>query len=84
MNNEPTPIWEAKDEAERVGALDVLYDMATGYVLSELREEYPDEYQQIVQRPRYRSMLVNKVRCAIDTLLHGLVEAYGADESDEE
>lgn len=84
MEPKQTTNWEARNEQEIINALDVLYEMATGYVLSELRDQAPDVYAGLTARSRTKNQLANNVRYSIDCMLEELVKEYTSGPEDEE
>ena len=69
--------WVARNEEDKMAGLEVLYEMAIGYVLSELRDEHSDRYEQLANHTRRRSQLINNVRYSVDIMLTELLEEYG-------
>ncbi|GAB4017716.1 hypothetical protein GCM10028808_49940 [Spirosoma migulaei] len=76
MKDNLISIWEAGNEAEMLNALDVIYEMATGYVLAELRDENPDVYEKLTSQTRYKSQLINNVRFSVDSMLTEVIKEY--------
>lgn len=77
MKDNSISIWEAGNEVEMSNALDVLYEMAVGYVLGELRDEHPASYEKLTLRNRSMTKLINNVRYSIDITLAEVIDAYG-------
>jgi hypothetical protein len=84
MEDKSISIWEARNEAEKVNALEVLYEMATGYVLGELRDEQPENYNKLLSQSRFRSQFVNNVRYSVDAMLAEIIKEYGDEPKEDE
>jgi hypothetical protein len=76
--------WEARNETEMLNALDVVYEMAVGFILGEMREQAPEKYEVLICQARKRMQLVNTVRYSIDATINEIVSELVGDRDDKE
>ena len=83
-DKQPSDAWQARNEEELTNALEVMYEMATGFVLGELRQTAPDVYDQLTNSTRKRNQLINNVRYSVDTLVSDILADYIPDKAEPE
>ena len=84
QKNQPSDAWQARSEEDMTNALEVMYEMATGFVLGELRQATPDQYEQLTESARRHSQFINNVRYSVDTMLKDIITDYMPDKEEPE